>query len=233
MELYKHAKIFLVLMIISALGVSVTIKNKFYSINLKTTPQVNTQNYEKEKINVTYPQLSNLNDMKVQSNINELINNIVFKYFNEDSNDLSLEIDYEIMFLNNKIISIKFYGWYYEKNGLPYPVNVLEALTYDLLNNRIIKLDQIISIDEEIIQYFYNGKAKTANEQNASAFKEYLEIAYRSEEELINAIQRSNFYLTNDSIIIVFSTVHAIGDYEEFIFKIEDIKDSILLKWYQ
>jgi len=107
-----------------------------------------TANY---MIDITYPVLENLDHPDTAADVNSYIKSIVMQYKNEimttDPSGSyakpSIELDYEVKFLNSNLVSIVISGSEYL--GGVHPASVYTAVNYDLSNNMSLALSDVFN----------------------------------------------------------------------------------------
>lgn len=178
-------------------------------------------------IKIAYPQIINYKDAMKQAKLNELIKNESLKFFKEISNDKDIvltafELDYIVELKTNNTLSIKYTG-YQNTKGAAHPNHMFLSSNIDIKQGSLIKLGDIIKIDNEFVKLFKSGKFKSIS---AVYQKGYLEEL--SDEELIRTFKESQFYLKADSLGISVEVPYAMGNHVEFEAKYQDINDIII-----
>lgn len=215
-----------------------------YSTQTTTKYQLTKNVYKVKNVTVNYPQIINLGDDIKQKSLNEIIKNDVLEGFTKDVDDnLTLEINYNIQLENKGFMSIQYYGLSTTK-GIAYHTNQFYTSNIDIKNEKKLKLDDIIKIDDNFIKIYRNGSyvaLEPSNSEMEAAVNQY--ISTISNQDLIEYFKQAdsrNFeenpsstysYLTNDSIVVSINIPHAIGDHAEYKIKSTDIQNNINIAW--
>lgn len=203
---------------------------------------VTENTYKIANITLKYPQISNLGDDNKQKKINKLIKDSVIEGYNlteaiktgilpdykEPIENLTLHVTYSIELQNSNILSIKYFGQSNMKNSA-HPNNDLYTTNVDINNVRVLKLSDILTVDENLVNAFRKGtyvpwsKDFTLTQSDLNNI-----IGGYSDKDLKNALEQSDkpsglanaffthIYLTKDGIVISIAVQHAAGDHAEF-----------------
>lgn len=191
-------------------GIIVDSGNAIYEINSNTY----TYTLYENNVSIKYPILSS-NEIDLAS-VNKLIKETALNIFTVDKEfKQDINISYEIVFNNNKFISIIFTGL---ANATPsaHPRNMFYTLNIDIERGSKIKLTDIYNIDDSFIELYKSELKK----QTIPYIAMYLEN-YTNEElkKMFNNADKENdgifSYYTDTSVGISFPTIYAIGDHIE------------------
>lgn len=238
-------KIYLLLALLLVLTVSGCNKNNVKKTNTNAVDQSTSvnENYEivKEKYTsgkmmVNYPQIKNLNDENKQKKINELIKAEALKIqdeYKEDMDNIDLNLDYEVMHKGSDIISVKYLGLAMLKSAA-YPINKIYTANIDLYKEQVLKLSDVVNIDDNFVTTFKEGKYKPyiegLNLEEAGALHDALDNFEGN--GLIDEFKQpdAKFYFTDNSLVVSAYAIHAMGDHFEMELKFGDLEDSLLIK---
>lgn len=208
--------------------------------------EVESRNYSKDEINITYPKLVHLANDTKEDEINELIQEeavkIIESYSIEDSN---LEVAYRVAFKSNDFLSIQYLGSFFSK-GAAHPLNIFYTSNIDLKKEVKVKLSDLLEINEAFVEKFKRGNYKGYDDnldlQEEGVMDELWSVY--SDEDLLNYFQQADetgrinesgtfSYFTQDSIGVSISIPHALGDHLEMEISFADLggnikKDSFL-----
>ena len=156
--------------------------------------------------------------------------------FYESSNDVSLDITYEIPWQSQRILSVQYAGVGNAK-GAAYPLNLFYTVNINIDKGTKLKLKDFVKIDNNLVDIFMNFKVQDpeTNQASASAF-DYILNTYTAEdliryfEGADSSYQNSAFtfsYLTEDAIGISIEVPHAVGEHMEIELMYQDIKSNI------
>lgn len=196
------------------------------------------EKYIDKEVTIKYPQITDLGDDNRQKRINEILKAEALSVlgFYEDSNDVSLNITYKILWQSQRILSVQSFGVGNAK-GAAYPLNLLYTVNINIDNGSKLILKDFVKIDNNFVNSFRNFKVKDpeTNQASTSAY-EYILNTYTAEdliryfEGADSSYKNSAFtfsYLTKDAIGISIEVPHAVGDHMEIELKYQDIKNNI------
>ncbi len=207
--------------------------------------QVSESNYSqvegKLKCDINYPQVSGLSNGNILKTINGNIKNEalkVLKYYDDPDGWLEsaeVNIKHVITMRSPAVLSIQYYGLG-EISNAPHPHNLFYTTNINIRTGEVIRLKDIVKIDEAFARSFISGKFKAENDFQAEAL-ELLDIesilsSFREADRMdnIGTVGHSYVfsYFTEDSLGISIPVPHTIGDHAEFEIKYQDITDNIL-----
>ena len=145
--------------------------------------------YSNKKLTVNYPQITNLSDSTKQKSINEIIKNEALKvlnYYKDSTDEVTLDINYNIKLSNENLLSIQYSGISYSK-GAAHPNNIFYTTNINLNNASRLRLADLVKMDENFVNKFKNSSYKS---QDAAPDKSLQEAAKLS----------VNQFTTNDLI---------------------------------
>ena len=184
-------------------------------------------NEQRNDINIYYPQLAGLEDGAKEERINDLIEEDVKKLIGEKNKEgddtlYCLDLDYEVKFLNDRIISILYKGGHgYISAGHGYPAKAV-ATTIDLEEEKVISLKDIVTDFSELRDMLIADKFENITMWEGSA--EGCEVSavarkirwYGLDEDL-------QWYTDGDNFIVIIAETLA-GDYNEYSIDIESVR---------
>lgn len=193
---------------------------------------------ERNDINIYYPQLTGFGDAAKEKRINALIEEDVKKWIGEtnkegDDSLYCLDLDYEVKFLNDRMISILYKGGHgYITAGHGYPAKAA-ATTIDMEEEKVIALKDIADVSKL-------GDMLLADEfQNITMWEGVIPDCKASEEIYIyddgldaDLQERHSWYTDGEHFIIVLVDTN-FSDYLEYSIDIESVSpilDETFLK---
>ena len=196
------------------------------------------ERYIDKEIIIVYPQITNLGDDNKQKSINDVLKTeaLTVLGFYENSNDVLLEINYNITWQSKNIFSVQYSGIANAKDAT-YPLRLFYTSNINITSGSKLCLKDFVKIDENFVNSFRNYKVKNPeiNQASARAF-DYIINTY-SVEDLIryfesadSSYENSAFtfsYFTKHFFGISIEVPHAVGDHMEIELRYEDIKDNI------
>ena len=209
-------------------------KNNNVSASSNNSNISNDESYELAKesysgndkiIKIFYPQIMDYKDAMKQGKLNELIKQEVLKDFkdlnNKDIIYTAYEIDYNIKLKTDKVLSVQYNRYKNFKNSA-HPDQWVLATNIDIKKGILIKLTDIINVDNSFVKLFKAGKFKSISQTYQKGYFD----SY-SDSDLIETFKQAEFYLTKDSLGISVGVPYAMGNHVEFEAKYEDIKDVL------
>lgn len=207
--------------------------------NNNFTYKIIDETYAEDGIKLVYPQLTNASNPAKSDTINKAIQRDIQQYLEnlknagEESSKPSLDLKYKMNGFPGKTISIVYTGVSTIKDAA-YPVNVYHTQNIELENCDYLPLNTIINIDSFLTERFTEGMyAPYSDDLNLEVagvnIKDELERLY-PDEDLINLLKAdsSNYYLTDQGIIISVEVPHVLGDHLEMAINYESIESNIV-----
>lgn len=201
--------------------------------NYYTMYDITKDSYIDGGIKINYPKINIFGDIDKQNKINDLIKNEALKaleWCKDDTSEVTFELDYEIKYKGDNILSIEYLG-YENVKGAAHPANIIYTTNINMKEGSLIKLDEILNIDESLINEYKNGKYKTFTpELNLETAGVLEQIKNRFvTENLIEEFKdgTSKFYFTEKSLGISASIAHVVGDHVEFEISYENLTNHI------
>lgn len=204
--------------------------NKESTVVSKEDNNTSEITYTSNDIIIKYPQIKNISDKNKQDKINSLIKDdalSIIKFYDPNNENPTLEVKYKIKLLNDKFISIAYYGYYNNLNNA-YPLNFVCSTNIDITRESKIALKDYYNIDSiaDTLLNTTNFKSNTEDKNLEKAQFDY--IKQKSKEEMLEILSNTDFsssteyplafsYQSEDSIVISIPLQHAIGDYIECI----------------
>jgi hypothetical protein len=208
-------------------------------IELENEPEPELRAYE-DGINISYPVFDHLSP-EINALIRDKAHTALRDYdglFDSHEEDdftvsLELEINYEIMLMNENMLSVLFTGTAYISPAGVRPNNYLYSVNIDLQTGELIKLADVIEINEAFLELFLSDEINSEFfEQKEPFFEHYFE--FYSEEDLLQRLQgvdsatwTDSSYYTESSVFISLGTIHVLGSYAVFEFPHDVLKNFI------
>ncbi|MBP1756529.1 MAG: hypothetical protein H6Q59_2927 [Firmicutes bacterium] len=187
-----------------------------------------------DRITGNYPQINGLIESDKEAKINQLITEDIMSFieaFNES--DVTLEINYDVPWKGEKLLSIRYYMYYYAE-GAAHPNNNYKTLNIDLENEKIIRLSDVVNIDENFAKIMsmnskYSGPLDPSQDLEDMLKDNKLGIDAKTflESDSHQDYYSSYTYFTENTLGFSTSVPHALGDYALFEVSYADIKDYI------
>ena len=208
--------------VIDCVSVSKSVTAKRYEYDFKNAE-------DKTNVKIYYPQIDGMEDINIQTQINALLKEEGLNDYSNRWNieNLTLEVDYSIVYISEKYMSVKFYG---TGDADSYPTNLGYAINIDLSTGDRISLEEIVDIDG-FLKILSSGKGYFEIE-NDFILEEYTyqELAkqYQNDDTDELAVPRyKTFHFTADRLGIYIYFPHALGDYRIIEMDFKDISSSI------
>lgn len=195
-----------------------------------------TATHTDKHVKINYPQISGMSDAAKMAKINALIKDhalAIKSPFAEDLKDVEMDGNYTIEYNGSNILSVKYSVFANVKNAA-HPVDVISTANIDLDALKPLKLSEVVTVDESLVELFLKGKYVPRGEdldlQAAGALKDV--IAGFDKKELLARFKDPSaaFYFTKDSLVISAEVIHAAGDHAEFAVSYKDLGKALLLK---
>lgn len=180
--------------------------------------------FEDGNIKITFPVVNGLKD-EVADKINSGLKEKAFAEIDdEDLKGVTVSLNYEVMEKSDKVLSVLYKG-YVNHEGAAYARNLLYTANFDVTNGQALKLKDFTKIDESFAKtlkqdYVIIDRGNGNTDAIKDAFDLYLDNYDMN--QLVDLLKNSdgkhgisdvNSYVKGDKIGVVFSVIHAIGDY--------------------
>lgn len=183
-------------------------------------------------VEISFPQFSGLKDIELQNKMNALLKDEAFREY-ENSGDLSLSIKYEIIYQDDKTISVIYSGFVYNKYAA-YPRDIFTTINIDLESGDRIQLNDVVKIDKMFVEKLRETLSSCIDE-NPDWEPVYSDKLNSNNEHLLNLMLQADSekssdcfsYFTQDYLGISFSTAHVAGDHFEVKMMYSDIEEHI------
>jgi len=175
---------------------------------------------------VQYPQVVNLGDAKLEKTINSLIKNEARKAISYyAANETTMDIDYTIKRMDDKMLSIQYSG-YANSKGAAHPYNLYFTTNVDLTTGMKILLKDTVKLDASFVKLLRSAKyvpfdpslnlsKEAADELNNWSDAELLTYMKQADDIGMGNVLNVFTYRTADALGISFSVPHALGDHIE------------------
>lgn len=209
-------------------------------VSPKSSYKIISEIYDNNKgTKINYPQITDLSDAEKQKGLNEIIKNEALKgnnYYKDVDGDVTIDINYKIVCQEPEFLSI-IYSGVGNVSGAAHPSNLFYTTNLDIINTKILSLNDIVDIDDDFVNMFTNGKFKAVNSDYESEYKSEISMVTFDDwkKRLLTADPSDKMgsefsYMTKDSLGISIGVMHALGDHAEFEIKYKDIWKYIKLK---
>lgn len=193
-----------------------------------------------ENIRVYYPKITGLSDKRKQQKINTIIKMDALDIYYSDAKELlNLEINYNIALINPNLLSIEVFGWGELKDSI-HPSSSFYSTNIDIKNAKRVELKDMININEAFWEKIKRMSFEKLNGEEKECYVEVLGDLFSREDNLINKVIYEDYnyddyswhfsYFTKDSLSIIFSISHSLGDNFPVDIKYVDIIDNINIK---
>jgi hypothetical protein len=171
-----------------------------------------------ERLAITYPQIVQSNDLSKQQRINQIIERKALGYtegYTEaEKQNMEWEIESDVHFEGQRMLSISFKGLI-GSSDWAHPGNVFDVLNLDLKDERVVKLSELLTLDERLLALIRTkmGELEKKSEQVSTAENYILE---QTDEILLQQLrdqQTDNYFFDESQLTLIFDTFHAIGSY--------------------
>ncbi|MCX7746132.1 MAG: DUF4163 domain-containing protein [Clostridia bacterium] len=201
------------------------------------TYKIAKESYEDKKIKINYPQIANSGDSSKEKTVNEVIRNEALKglnYYKGEENELTLEIDYDIKWKGENLLSIAYSG-IGNIQGAAHPNNLFYTTNININKGETVRLKELVNIDESFAEKFIAGKFTALNPEQKPALDTFTKDDLMKEFNKADALDHIGTenhsdtfsYLTKDSLGISIGVAQAAGSHAEFEIKYQDIADNI------
>ncbi len=190
---------------------------------------IETASFSQDEISIDYPQIRGLGDSAREQTINDYIKNDIWNSqvaetigaYKDIDMDVTLSVDmgYKVTLSTDKLLSIAYTGSAYVE-GAAHPNNYFYGVTIDLENAVRLKLSDVTSIDEQLVE---NLRTSANNQQwfenvveNSAVREESRHLQDGDDHFPIWILQNEkdkNFCLTPDALVVSVYISHAAGDY--------------------
>jgi len=190
--------------------------------NYNVVETVYTDNIDvgNQKISISYPQISNMENTDVEKLINNTIESLALEILEQFTtlDEMKIVVTYSITRSMPDILSLYFVAESFHP-AQAYPLIRISTATFSIESGDTIKLAKIIDINDDFINSFFNNfhlysKYNSVEEENV--VNEYvsgilLRESFLTSDEGLNSEVHS--FLTDDSLIISIAVPYSIGSY--------------------
>ncbi|OPJ56102.1 PdaC/SigV domain-containing protein [Clostridium chromiireducens] len=196
--------------------------------------------YNKNKVRITYPQISGLSDETKLKAINKLLEeealDILSGYLQDDPKlkNLTLDINYEVKLKNNKYFSVAYSG-YGNVKGTAHPLSLFYTTNINVENARGMRLVDYADVMNILKKLKDTTTVKVVSSEEEVAEAQKNALVEMNDGELLSILKDSDFrvengkiiipekggysYMEENNIVISLPVSHAIGDHAEFLVK--------------
>ena len=198
--------------------------------------EINSCTYCENDINITYPYITGLNNSEIVETINQLLKDAAYaeySAYNYNSDNLFLEITYDITWSGDNLLSVMYNGNVYHNNAA-YPRILLYSINIDISSGNNLQLKNIVRIDDDFVNAFKNIDI-SSDELTISNY-EFILNEY-TDDELIDFFNESDSayenspliysYFTQDALNLIIDVYHMAGDNFSVEINYNDIFENI------
>ncbi|RDU23827.1 polysaccharide deacetylase family protein [Anaerosacchariphilus polymeriproducens] len=194
------------------------------------TYELKSETFKENEVIIEYPQLTNYTDADAQEKINGIIKENALRYkqtFAGEGDPVTYELKYEAMKQDSDFLSIRFLGYVSYQQSL-HPNNFIYTLNIDLKKQLVIKLSDLLTINQDLADSLKQGKYIGPHEEQSPELLEYVksELNATDNEGWIQNLTNADStdvnkdidyfsYWTNNGVVITIPVSHASGDYAE------------------
>lgn len=165
------------------------------------TAQIVEKRIVQDGINIVYPQVTGLPDMKVQEQVNRAIEDRVNTLIAEQRvwpdtygmKILEMTQDYEIKVNKNGILSVWFYNYMYPEHAA-HGSNMARSITVDLITGKVYSFRDLFQRGTDYIYVLNQMIRQQFKERDIAMIKEFNGIT----------VNHQDFYLTPKDLVIYF-----------------------------
>lgn len=158
------------------------------------------------------PQIKNMNDTQKEKKINKMIKKAIRKAIKyrlvKIEQKSYFELKYHIKFKSNNLLSILFQGDYYVK-GTAHPYAFYFCINIDIVHNTLLKLDDIIIVNNDIVDSFVEKRFIGKNDISKAVYLEYLK--YNDAQDIEVILKNAEVYFSKTGIVFIIETTYATG----------------------
>lgn len=189
---------------------------------------IETQVYEDGIVKLTYPQLSDMQNMELQTKLNENIKQTLLQG-SADEGLTAFEYNYETASMGAGVVSFVFRG-YINYEGSPYPINAVKTLNLNLITGESIRLKDYVDVATVVTALETGWGYEVASEgilkDDFSAFMNngYVTdyaitlLDYDMDFKNLTFVPVGFSCIKDNHLMLFIETEHAMGDYVEIIF---------------
>lgn len=242
---YKN-RVFLVLITVLLVGFGIFETKEVVGNNRNESVllyEIVESEYANAGIVIHYPQITNLGDSFKQYEVNRLLKEealAVLNNYNEDeiSSELSLDIDFDIMWQGQRLLSVRYLGDGY-LDGTAHPFNLFYTTNINVVTGTKVRIKELVTIDDAFLSKFLQARYKPWHSAMNLAEDGTIDLAlteWFSVYDLIEYINKRDssdnyltfWYLTEKSLGISLRIPHVIGDHMEFEMDYKDLGSNLI-----
>lgn len=187
---------------------------------------------------IRFPQIEVSNDNEKQERINSIIEDEALKvlnYYKRALGNVGLDIFYKITLKSPRVLSVQYYGIGFV-SGAAHPNKLFYTSNIDLLNESMIRLSDVVNVDEDFCQKFIEGEFRAlwleqGEIEDLKALElEDLLVNFKNADSLdnIGTEEQSDVfcYLTENSLGISIPDAYVIGGYALYEIEYQNIVDN-------
>lgn len=205
----------------------------------KIIDEILTSKEINKKYEIIIPKMLGIKDKVKENKLNSLIVKNSLKILNlykhKDSYDM--KVNYNISLLNNNVLSVIYRGAVMF-DDTAHPNQIYYSINIDLKNEKILKLSDIVIVDEKLVMGFKNRKFKSLWKAQGEAIDfnkmdiDYIKQNFENSDSFSPYKDNWFSYLKSDSLVVVMPVTYALGGYACFSIPFEKIKMNLNLKLY-
>lgn len=192
---------------------------------------IETAGLEDEIRNLKYPQLANMENTDLQSNINENIKSTILSEANEEGL-VAYELDYEVASAGKGIVSFIFKGVKKSQNSA-YPIKIVKTINIDINTGKNLRFKDFADMAAVVANLENSTNYEVISDSvDINGFSSFLNNGYITDYAmtLLDAdIDFSNLEITtsiysairDNHLVLFFEAEHMMGDYVEIVFSNE------------
>lgn len=206
--------------VISQNSVSSSAEQRPTNISNVANYEVIKQTYALGKVNIKFPQISQLSDHIKQENINKILKDVALEVTSgySDLAQVSINIDYKITCKTAKVLSIQYSGLRVPQKT--YPTNEFYTININMTEGSRLKLRDVVNIDSDFVEIVKNGTLIAASpkitvdllKKAGYTNEKYIQALNSADTEREQNKNQAYCYFTTDSLGISLGVIHAMGD---------------------
>lgn len=185
-------------------------------------------------VNTKYIQINIFSESNQK--INTLVKTSVLEVLNDyiDSlSSLSLNLDYEIKYKGEDLLSIEYLGVANVK-GAAHPVNVIKTINIDLKKEKLLSISDVVKLNDSFAEKIRTGKYRAyRSDLDLKAAGVLTDVLNGfSNQDLLKILKQptAKFYFTKNSLGVSIEVAHVVGDHLEMEIEYKALGGLLLVK---